>query len=111
VRRGSGRTLPFFITRMVPAFSATKILPSGAVTTAVGRTNPQAMSSVSKPGAFAAKIWLGSTEHITKIALKRSVNCTFFIWGIKEIRAKTVWKYWYLKSDFTSKFEKVKFSF
>lgn len=32
--------------------------PSGAVTTAVGRTNHPAINSVSKPGALAAKVTL-----------------------------------------------------
>lgn len=49
---------PFFITCIIPAFSATNMRPSGAVTTAVGRTNHQAINSVSKPGALAAKVSL-----------------------------------------------------
>lgn len=60
-----GRIEPFFMTRIVPAFSATNILPSGAVTTAVGRTNHHAMSSVSKPGAFAA--YVSSSDRLINV--------------------------------------------
>jgi hypothetical protein len=53
------------MTRIVPAFSETSILPSGVVTTEVGKTNHCAISSVSKPGALAANVGvLGKNESI-----------------------------------------------